>query len=99
MHVVHDQVDHIRTQIKANKLPSVHVQGDFNFKDIACSVRLSNSGSVLSQSEGQMLIDVMSDHGLEQLVQFSTREKNTLDLILISLPGQFQEYISKTNLV
>ena len=71
----HDQLDHIRTQIKDNKLPSVHAQGDFNFKDIAWSVRLSNSGSVLSQSEGHMLIDVMSDHGLEQLVQFSTREK------------------------
>ena len=38
-----------------------------------------------------MLIDVMNDYGLEQLVLFSTREKNTLDLILTSLPGQFQE--------
>ena len=28
---------------------------------------------------------------LEQLVHFSTQEKNTLDLILTSLPGQFQE--------
>ena len=33
----------------------------------------------------------MNDHGLEQLVHFPTREKNTLDLILTSLPGQFQE--------
>ena len=38
-----------------------------------------------------MLIDIMDDHGLEQLVHFPTREKNTLDLILMSLPGQFQE--------
>ena len=38
-----------------------------------------------------MLIDIMNDHGLEQLVHFPTREKNTLDLILTSLPGQFQE--------
>ena len=38
-----------------------------------------------------MLIDVMNDHGLEQLVHFPTGEKNTLDLILTSLPGQFQE--------
>ena len=37
------------------------------------------------------MIDVMNDHGLEQLVHFPTREKNTLDLILTSLPGQFQE--------
>ena len=38
-----------------------------------------------------MLIDIMNDHGLEQLVHFPTRAKNTLDLILTSLPGQFQE--------
>ena len=38
-----------------------------------------------------MLTDVMNDHGLEQLVQFTTREKNILDLTLTSLPGQFQE--------
>ena len=36
-----------------------------------------------------MLIGVMNDRGLDQLVQFPTREKYTLDLILISLPGQF----------
>ena len=34
------------------------------------------------------LIDIMNDHGLEQLVHFPTREKNTLDLILTSLPSQ-----------
>ena len=38
-----------------------------------------------------MLIDVMNDHGLEHLVHFLTREKNTSDFILASLPGQFQE--------
>ena len=38
-----------------------------------------------------MLIDIMNDHGLEQLVQFPTREQNTLDLLLTSLPGQFQD--------
>ena len=59
--------------------------------DIAWPDRLNKSGSLLSQSEGQMLIDAMNDHGLEQLVHFPTREKNTLDLILTSLPGQFQE--------
>ena len=45
-----------------------------------------------------MLIDIMNDHGLEQLVHFPTREKNTLDLILTSLPGQFQEIHSPDNL-
>ena len=93
-----DQLDHIRIKHKGNKLPSVHVLGDFNFKDIAWPDRLNKSGSLLSQSEGQMLIDAMNDHGLEQLVHFPTREKNTLDLILTSLPGQFQEIHSPDKL-
>ena len=38
----------------------------------------------MSQIEGQILIDIMNDHGLEQLVNFPTRERNTLDLILMA---------------
>ena len=69
----------------------IHVLGDFNFKDIDWPDRLNKSGSTLSQSEGQILIDIMYDHGLEQMVHFPTREKNTLDLILTTLPGQFKD--------
>ena len=72
--------------------------GDFNFKDIAWPYQLNKSRSVLSESEGQMLIDIMNDHGLEQLVQFPTREKNTLDLFLTSMPGLFQEIHSADKL-
>ena len=93
-----DQLDQIMNKHKGNKLPSDHVLGDFNFKDIAWPDRLNKSGSVLSQSEGQMLIDIMNDHGLEQLVHFPTREKNTLHLILTSLPGLFQEIHSPDKL-
>ena len=88
-----DQLDHIRTMHKGNKLPSVHVLGDIAWLD-----RINKSGSLLSQSEGQLLIDVMNDHGLEQLVHFPTWEKNTLDLILTSLHGQFQEIHSPDKL-
>ena len=52
---------YIRTHHKGKKLPSVHVLGDFNFKDIDWPDRLSKSGSTLSQSEGQILIDIMND--------------------------------------
>ena len=86
-----EQLDYIRTHHKGKKLPSVRILGDFNFKDIDWPDRLSKSGSTLSQSEGQILIDIMNDHGLEQMVHFPTREKNTLDLILTTLPGQFQD--------
>ena len=74
-HLFREQLDYIRTHHKGKKLPSVHVLGDFNFKDIDWPDRLSKSGSTLSQSEGQILIDIMNDHGLEQMVHFPTREK------------------------
>ena len=44
------------------------------------------------------MIDIMNDHGLEQMVHFPTREKNTLDLILTTLPGQFQDVHSPDKL-
>ena len=65
-----EQLDYIRTHHKGKKLPSVHVIGDFNFKDIDWLRRLSKSGSTLSQSEGQILIDILNYHGLEQMVYF-----------------------------
>ena len=42
-----------------------HILRDLNFKVIAWPDRLNKSGSMLSQSEGQILIDIMNDHGLE----------------------------------
>ena len=45
-----------------------------------------------------MLIGVMNDYGLEKMVQFLTREQNTLDLIFTSLPGQYQEVYSPQKL-
>ena len=74
---------------RQNKPPSEYALGDFNFRDIVWPDRLNKSGSALSPSEGQKLVDIMNDHGLEQLVHFPTREKNTLDLIMTSLPIQF----------
>ena len=93
-----EQLDYIRTHHKGKKLPSVHVLGDFNFKDINWPYRLNKSGSTLSQSEGKILIDIMNDHGLEQMVHFPIREKNILDLILTTLPGQFQDVHSPDKL-
>ena len=40
----------------------------------------------------------MNDHGLEQMVHFPTREKNILDLILTTLPGQFKDVHSPDKL-
>ena len=93
-----EQLDYIRTHHKDKKLPSVHVLGDFSFKDIDWPDRLSKSDSTLNQSEGQILIDIMNDHGFEQMVHFPTQEKNILDLILTTLPGQFQDVHSTDKL-
>ena len=40
----------------------------------------------------------MNDHWLEELVHFPTREKNTLDLIMTSLPAQFVDIHSPDRL-
>ena len=64
-----------------NKPPSVHVLGDFNFSDIVWPDRLNKSGSTLSPSEGEKFIEILNDHHLEQLVNFLTRGRNTLDIL------------------
>ena len=43
---------------------------------------------IIETDGGSILIDIMNDHGLEQLVHFPTRGRNTLHLILTSLTGQ-----------
>ena len=83
------QLEKIKDIHKGNKLPSVHILGDFNFCDIVWPDRLRKSGSPLSLSEGEKFIKILNDRHVEQLVHFPTREKNTLDLIITSLPSQF----------
>ena len=83
------QLEKIKGVHKGNNPPSVHVLGDFNFGESVWPDRLNKSCSPLSQSEGEILIELMNDYGLEQLVHFPTREKNTLDLTITSLTGQF----------
>ena len=53
---------------------------------------------MLSQSEGQVLLDITNDHGLEQPIHFPTRKENTIDLIINYLPGQFQDIHSLDNI-
>ena len=69
-----------------------------NFCDIVWPDRLSKSGSPLSLPEGEKFIEILNDHHLQQLVHFPTREKNTLDLIITSLPSQFLDIPSPDRL-
>ena len=93
-----NQLEYIKSQSRRSKLPSVHVLGDFNFREIVWPDRLNKNKTMLSQSDGQVSIDIMNDHGLEQLIHFPTREENTLDLIITSIPGQFQDIHSADKL-
>ena len=78
--------------------PSAHVLGDFNFRDSVWPDRLNKQGFSLSMSEGAKLVELISDHELEQVVHFPTRGQNTLDLIITSLPGQFVDIHSPDRL-
>ena len=93
-----DQLEKVKTLHKGNKPPSVHVFGDFNFRDIVWPDRLNKHGFSLSVSEGAKLVELISDHELEQVVHFPTRGQNTLDLIITSLPGQFVDIHSPDRL-
>ena len=73
-HLFREKLYKIRNKHKGNKPRSVHVLGDFNFRNSVWSDRLNKYGLALSQSERQMLIDIMNDDGLEQLVHFTTIE-------------------------
>ena len=94
-----EQLDYIRTHHKGKTLPSVQVLGDVNFEDIDWPDRRSKSGSTLSQSEGQILIDIINDNGLEQMVHFPTREKNILDLILTTQDVHSPDKLSDHDIV
>ena len=45
-----------------------------------------------------LIIDIMNDYGMEQLVHFPTRERNTLDLFITSIRGQFVDIHSPDRL-
>ena len=92
------QLEKIKDIHKGNKRPSVHILGDFNFYDIVWPDTLSKSGSPMSLSEGENVIEILNDHHLEHLVHFPTREKNTLDLIITPLSSQFLDIRSPDRL-
>ena len=96
--LLREQLNKIRNKHKVNRPRSVHVLGEFNFRDILWPDRLNKSGSALSPSEGKTLVDIMNDHGLEELVHFPSREKDTLDLIMTSLFAQFVDIHSPDRL-
>ena len=77
----------------------MYYTGDFNYRKINWLTMLNkDSNSSLVDSDGQSLIDIMSEASAEQLVLFPTRERNTLDLLITILPGQFTDIKSPDSL-
>ena len=74
--------------------------GDFNFRKINWQNKLNKfTSSCLSDCEGQSLIDILDEHSAEQLVNFPTRYDNILDLLITTLPGQFENIHSPDKLI
>ncbi|CAC5379979.1 unnamed protein product [Mytilus coruscus] len=66
--------------------------GCFNFRKINWQTKLNkNTNTCLNGSDDQALIDILNEASAEQLVLFPTRESNTLDLLITTLPGQFTD--------
>ncbi|KAL3875470.1 hypothetical protein ACJMK2_033416 [Sinanodonta woodiana] len=84
-----DQLDKIKSQGKSNQQLNIHIMRDFNYRKVDWKTKHNKEyGSCLSDSDGQQLIDILHEAGAEQLITFPTREHNTLDLFIITLPGQ-----------
>jgi hypothetical protein len=63
--------------------------GDFNLPDINWSEQKISSNQY-TVGTNQTYLDIASDNGLEQIVDFPTRNENTLDLIFTSHPSYKQ---------
>ena len=63
--------------------------GDFNLPDINWSEQKISSNQY-TVGTNQTYLDIASDNGLEQIVDFPTRNENTLDLIVTSHPSYKQ---------
>ena len=83
---------------KGNNSPESIFWWPSNFFDIVWPDRLNKSGSPLSLSKGEKFIEILNDHHLEQLVHFTTRERNTFNLIITSLSSKFLDIQSPERL-
>ncbi|CAC5400927.1 unnamed protein product [Mytilus coruscus] len=87
-----DQMDKIKKSGKADKQPCIHVLDDFNYRKRIWQTKLNkDTNTCLKGSDGQALIDILNEARAEQLILFPTRESNTLDLLITTLPGQFTD--------
>ena len=82
--------DEISTLRKASKKSVFILGGDFNVPDVSWKDNFITSSTHYPKRVSETFLDIASDLGLEQMVQFPTRGENTLDLIFTSHPS-YQE--------
>ena len=88
--LLREQLSKIMANHKTRKQPCFHVLGDFNYSKIDWLTRLNkDSGLCLTDSSGKLLVDILNDFAADQLVNFTTRGDNTLDLLLTNSPSQY----------
>lgn len=75
------------TDRKTKYKSGIHIiNGDFNVPDISWETNTIFGSKQYQRRDSQTVLDIALDLGLE-MVDFPTRQENTLDLILTSHPG------------
>ena len=72
-----------------NKIPgakNIVIGGDFNLPDINWKNLSTRPRPQYSNTINDKMIDIVSEHGLTQVVNENTRKNNTLDIILTTCP-------------
>lgn len=81
-----DSLNNIVSSICNQSNSILMLGGDFNLPNIVWTDYTVTPGASYNQLSRKML-DMVSDNGLSQLVDFPTRESNILDLFLTNVPG------------
>ena len=91
MSLLDDRFKCIQKELKSSREPIVYIFGDFNSRKISCSsLTHVDTGLNISDSMGQLFTDMLDYFGAQQMVNFPTREKHTLDLIILSDNSSFE---------
>ena len=69
-----------------NKISHILLAGDMNLPSINWPSG-SMKSSCPSQSQHSQFLDILTDHGLVQIIDKPTREENVLDLIAVNNPS------------
>ena len=76
----------INNIVNNNKNSTIWIAGDFNLPDIDWN-ELAVTKSQYNKDMNEIFLDTFLDQGLKQMINFTTREKNILDLFFTNRPN------------